>query len=108
MTEWEREVVVRLELDDLLLPRMIELFLPTQLTVSPFPWKKNSLDSQLLLRISLPKSPRTISVRVTMTIKDRSFCGKVASIVSFFVLNINITLYRLYLVPTALTFLQEI
>ena len=69
MMEWEREVVVQLELDDLLLPRMIERFLPTQLTVSPLAWKKNSLDSQLLLRIFLLKSPRTIFVSVTMTIK---------------------------------------
>jgi hypothetical protein len=60
------EVVVRLELDDLL--RMIERFLPTQLTVSPLAWKKNSLDSQLPPRIFLLKSPRTISVSVTMTI----------------------------------------
>jgi hypothetical protein len=65
MTEWEWGVVVRLELDDLLLLRMIELFLPTQLAVSPLARKKNSLDSQLLLNL---KSPRTISVSVTMII----------------------------------------
>jgi hypothetical protein len=61
-------VVVRLELDDLLPLRMVERFLPTQLTVFPLAWKKNSLDSQLLPRIFLLKSPRTISVSVTMTI----------------------------------------
>jgi hypothetical protein len=69
MMEWEREVVVQLELDDLLLPRMFDRFLPTQLTVSPLAWKKNSRDSPLPLNNFLQKSPRKISVSVPTIIK---------------------------------------
>jgi hypothetical protein len=68
MTAWERELVIRLELDGLLVPHMIEHFLQPLLTVSPLAWKKNSLGSQAPLRIFHLISPRTSSVNVTMTI----------------------------------------